>query len=98
MSLVSEKLEDDKDKFAWRFTRLTGYKKAIADLANGYMMFNKEGTPIEGKPKLSLLPDIEKELGHELMLYGHSITRGGTCPLRVGPHGASRWRQWFGHC
>ena len=46
--------------------------------ANGYLIFNKEGTPIEGKPKLSLLPDIEKELGNKLMLYGHSITRGGT--------------------
>ena len=29
-------------------------------------------------PKLSLLSDIEKELGHNLTLYGHSITRGGT--------------------
>ena len=75
--------------------------------ANGYLIFNKEGTPIERKPKLSLLPDIEKELRNNLMLYGHKITRGGTkvsitpspSPARgVGPHGTSRWRQWFGHC
>ena len=31
VSLVSKKLEDDKDKFACRYTRLTGYKKDIAE-------------------------------------------------------------------
>ena len=78
VSLVSTKLEDGKDKFAWRYTRLTGYKKDTAELANGYMIFNKEGTPLEGKPKLSLLSDIENELGNNLTVYGHAITRGGT--------------------
>ena len=56
---------------------MTGYKKDNAELANGYLIFNKEGTPLEGMPKLSLLSDIERELGHNLTLYGHSITRGG---------------------
>ena len=64
VSLVSSKLEDGKDKFAWRYTRITGYKKDIAEVANGYLVFNKEGTPLEGKPKLSLMSDIEKELGN----------------------------------
>ena len=77
MSLASTKFEEDKQQFAWRYTRITGYKKDSAELANGYVIFNKEHTPLEGTPKLSLLSDVEKELGNNLTLYGHSITRGG---------------------
>ena len=41
------------------------------------MIFNKAGTPLEGKPKYALLSDLEKEVGNTLTLYAHAITRGG---------------------
>ena len=77
VSLVIAKPDEDHLKRAWRYTRLTGYKKDNAELANGYMIFNKEGKPLEGKPKLSHLADVEKEIGTSVALYGHAITRGG---------------------
>ena len=40
------------------------------------MIFNKTGTPLEGHPKLVLLHEVERELGNNLRLYGHAITRG----------------------
>ena len=40
------------------------------------MIFNKDGT-LEGKPKCVLLSDVEKEIGNNLTLYAHAITRGG---------------------
>ena len=40
------------------------------------MIFNKDGT-LEGKPKCVLLSDVEKEIGNNLTLYVHAITRGG---------------------
>ena len=42
------------------------------------MIFNKTGTPLEGHPKLVLLHEVEGELGNNLTLYGHAITRGGS--------------------
>ena len=78
VSLVSGSIEAAKAPFAWRFTRITGHKKDNAELANGFMVFNKAGTPIQGKPKLTCLHEIEKELGNSLTLYGHAITRGAT--------------------
>ena len=57
--------------------RLTGYKRDNAELANGFMIFNKNGVPLEGKPKLVCLADIEKEIGNNVSIYGHAITRGG---------------------
>ena len=41
------------------------------------MIFNKAGTPLEGKQKCVLLSDVEKEIGNNLTLYAHAITRGG---------------------
>ena len=32
---------------------------------------------MDGKPKLQTMAEIEKELGNNLTLYGHSVTRGG---------------------
>ena len=66
----------DMKDFCWRYTRLTGYKKDNAELANGFMIFNKTGAPLEGKPSRVLLCDVEKEIGHNVKLYAHSITRG----------------------
>ena len=53
-----------------------GFKKDTAELANGFIIFNKDGTP-EVKPKCVLLSDVEKEIGNNLTLYAHAITRGG---------------------
>ena len=70
---------EEKLPFCWRFTRLTGYTKDNAQLANGYMIFNRAGTPLQlGEQKMVCLSDIEKIIGNNLTLYGHSITRGGT--------------------
>ena len=77
VSLVTQNIEDDKKDFAWRYTRITGFKKDNAELANGFMIFNKTGTPLEGHPKLVLLHEVEGELGNNLTLYGHAITRWG---------------------
>ena len=52
-----------------------GLKKDTAELANGFIIFNKDGT-LEGKPKCVLLSDVEKEFGNKLTLYAHAITRG----------------------
>ncbi len=77
ISLVSNSIDSAKLAFSWRYTRITGYKKDNAELANGFMVFNKAGLPLQGKPKLSCLHDIEREIGNNLTLYGHAITRGG---------------------
>ena len=58
-------------------TRLTGYKKDNAALDNGFMIFNKNGVPLEGKHNLVCLADIEKEIGNNVTFDGHAITRGG---------------------
>ena len=43
------------------------------------MIFNKAGTPLPlGKQKMVTLSDIESEMGNNLTVYGHAITRGGT--------------------
>ena len=78
VSVVTQNIEDDKKDFAWRYTRITGFKKDNAELANGFMIFNKTGTPLEGHPKLVLLHEVERELGNNFVLYGHAITRGGS--------------------
>ena len=77
VSLVNSPVEDAKRPFTWMYTRLTGYKRDNAELANGFMIFNKNGVPLEGKPKLVCLADIEKEMGNNVTMYGHAITRGG---------------------
>ena len=41
------------------------------------MILNKNGVPLEGKPKLVCLADIEKEIGKHVTIYSHAITRGG---------------------
>ena len=78
MSLTVQSIEEDKTDFAWRYTRITGFKTDNAERANGFMILNKTGTPLEGHPKLVLLHEVEGELGNNLTLYGHAITRGGS--------------------
>ena len=43
VSLVTQSIEESKTDFSWRYTRLTGFKKDTAELANGFMIFNKAG-------------------------------------------------------
>jgi hypothetical protein len=79
LSLVKDTVPEEKLPYCWRYTRLTGYKKDTAELSNGYMIFNKAGTPLPlGNQKMVCLSDIETEMGNNLTLYGHAITRGGT--------------------
>jgi hypothetical protein len=80
VNLVNSTVEPAKVAFSWRFTRLTGHKRDNAELANGYMVLNKDGAPLpqNSKPKLSCLSDIETELGNNVTVWGHAITRGGT--------------------
>ena len=78
MSLVSTALPDDKLQYCWRYTRFAAYKKDNAELANGYMVFNKTGQSLTGKPKFMLLAEIEADIGNNVTVYGHAITRGGT--------------------
>ena len=108
VSLATQSIEEDKKDFSWRCTRLTGFKKDNAELANGFMIFNKAGTPLEDKPKCVLLSDVENEIGNNLTLYAHAITRWGsqghdyTKPdaSSVVASCASRWRrgQWIWRC
>ena len=76
VSLVSQSIEEAVKDFSWRYTRFTGFKKDNAELANGFMIFNKTGAPLEGKPSCVLLCDVERELGNNVQLYAHAITRG----------------------
>ena len=77
-SLVTSSVEEVKVPFAWKYTRISAFKKDTAEQANGFVIFNKDGvTPLQGKPKCVLLSDVEAEVGNNLTLYGHSITRGG---------------------
>ena len=78
VSLVSTALPDDKLQYCWRYTRFAAYKKDNAELANGYMVFNKTGQSLTGKPKFMLLAEIEADIGNNVTVYGHAITRGGT--------------------
>ena len=76
VSLVTQSIEEDKKDFSWRYTRLTGFKQDTAELANGFIIFNKGGT-LEVNPTCVLLSDVEQEIGNHLSLYAHAITRGG---------------------
>ena len=79
VSLVKDPVPEAKMPFCWKYTRITGYKKDTAELGNGYMIFNKAGTPLPlTKQKLVCLSDIEAEIGNNVTMYGHAITRGGT--------------------
>ena len=49
-------------------------------------MFNKSGQPLApGKPKLTHLDEIEKEMGNLLTLYAHGITRGHGNKVTITP-------------
>jgi hypothetical protein len=87
VNLVQNALPEAQVSFAWRYTRFTGYKKDNAELANGYMILNKAGSPLPGniKPKLVYLSEIEAELGNSVTLYGHAVTRGGAKKVTITP-------------
>ena len=67
------------------FTRLTNFLKDNAELANGYMVLNKGSTPLQGQPKCVTLSQVEVELGNNLTLYAHAITRGGGTKVQITP-------------
>ena len=86
-SLVTESLDDASKKILWRYTRLTNYRKDNAELANGYMVFNKVGTPLERQPNYVTLSQVEAELGNNVSLYAHAIP---DAPPRSSLHQARR--------
>ena len=53
-------------------------KKDNTELADGFMVLNKAGTPLEGQPKCVTLSQVEAELGNNVSLYAHAITRRPT--------------------
>ena len=67
------------------FTRLTNFLKDNAELANGYMVLNKGSTPLQGQPKCVTLSQVEAELGNNLSVYAHAITRNGTTKVQLTP-------------
>ena len=77
VSLVNTALPDGMLQYCWRYTRFAAYKKDNAELANGYMVFNKTGQPLTGKPKFMLLAEIEADIGNNVTVYGHAITHQG---------------------
>ena len=80
INLVNTAVGPMKAQYSWRYIRLTGHKKDIAELANGYMVLNRDGMPLSAnhKPTMRCLSDIEAELGNNVTVWGHAVTRGGT--------------------
>jgi hypothetical protein len=75
VSLVSQSLEPEQQAFAWRWTRIANYKRDSVEFG-GAMIYKKE--PAVGdsdKPEFKTLDMIEQDLGNNVTLYGHSITR-----------------------
>ena len=58
------------------YTRITSYRKDNQELANGFIILNEDGAPLEGIPERVLLSKMENDLRNNLRMYGHSITRG----------------------
>ena len=55
-----------------------GIRKIPQSSPSGFMIFNKDDTSLEGKPKCVVLSDVEKDIGNHITLYAHAITRGGS--------------------
>ena len=81
VSIATTQLTEKQTPVAWRWTRITSHKRDNAELANAFLILIKDITePADGskvKPKLLTMEDNEKEVGSNISLYGHSITRGG---------------------
>jgi len=88
VSLVQQSLEPGMEPFAWRWTRITNHKRDSVDLG-GAMIFQKDGAgqTLSAPPVLKTMEAIEKELGNNVTLYGHSITRptGTTAKVTIVP-------------
>ena len=89
VSIATTQLTEKQTPIAWRWTRITSHKRDNAELANAFLILVKDLTePADGgkvKPKLLTLEDIEKEVGNNISLYGHSITRGGASKVTITP-------------
>ena len=75
VALTNETIPVDKQRYAWKFTRITSHKRDQADTANGFLLWSKDGIAA-GKPKPICMDEIEKQLGNDVRLYVHSMTRG----------------------
>ena len=78
-SIATDPLTPEQQPYAWRFTRHTSHKRDSSEVGNAYMSYFPDPTapPADGgKPKLFTMEDIEKEVGSQLGLYGHNVTRG----------------------
>lgn len=72
---------------------MTSHKRDSAETGTAFMAYTSDVTapPADGaKPKLHTLEDIEKELGCQVSLYGHSVTRGsGKTKVTITPAAAA---------
>ena len=88
-STATDPLTEEQKPYAWRYTRLTSHKRDSAETGNAYMAYFPDPTALPadgGKPKLHTMADIEKEVGSQLGLYGHMVTRGtGKTKVTITP-------------
>ena len=75
---------DEKNK-AWTFTRLTNHKKDTPTKADGCVVHQDSQVGPTTMPKMETLEEIEKRFGSHILLYAHSITRGGGKKVQVTP-------------
>jgi len=89
VSVANTALTEEQKPFAWRWNRTTNHKRDSAGAANAFLILVKDlnesadGDPV--KPKLVTMEDIEKDIGINTSLYGHSITRGGALKVTITP-------------
>ncbi len=93
VSLSSEMLTPEESQHAWLFTRIKDHKKDQPTKGNGALVFQKpdgQGQPLAaaGPPKIVTLEEVEQEVGANVQLYAHSITRS-TTKVIVAPGGVA---------
>ena len=66
--------------YAWTITRITHASKDVACRANANMVFGNT-TP----PTMTTFDQIEAQVGRQLLLYGHSVTRGSRA-VKITPN------------
>ena len=70
------------------------FRKDSAELANGYMILNNAGTPLEGQPKCVTLSQVEAELGNNVSLHAHAVTRRAKVQLTPSQTPVAWVPQW----
>ena len=89
VSTASRALSSAEQVKAWRFTRITSYKKDVPTKADGALVYVQSLTDPCVEPKLQTLEEIEKTTGGNVGLYAHGITRGGGNKISVTPASTS---------